>query len=226
MSSFDYKLKRQKRKTLAVHILSDGSVEVRAPYWLAHAEIKAFLLQREGWVLRQQLLQRDRLARKPDYRHGAYHPFMGEYFPLHLSISGRRSASLVDGVLVLKLPDPDNQAMVKGQLESWYRQQALQLFPERLYRCYHQLPMSILPFRALPELKIRKMRSRWGSCSSRHVITLNSLLIRYDEAVIDTVIFHELCHLWEFNHSPRFYRLLTRLTPDWKVHEKVLEQID
>lgn len=67
----------------------------------------------------------------------------------------------------------------------------------------------------LPQLRVRKMRSRWGSCSRAAVVTLNLELIRMPlECIVDYVITHELCHLAEFNHSPRFYELQARFVPD------------
>jgi predicted metal-dependent hydrolase len=79
-----------------------------------------------------------------------------------------------------------------------------------------------LPF---PELRIRKMRSRWGSCSRRAEITLNLELIRMPLDCIDYVITHELCHLVEFNHSARFYELQSRFFPDWKERRRQLEEL-
>jgi len=79
-----------------------------------------------------------------------------------------------------------------------------------------------LPF---PELKIRKMRTRWGSCTRRGVITLNLELVRMPPACIDYVISHELCHLVEFNHSARFYQLQERFVPDWQVRKRELDEL-
>ena len=76
-----------------------------------------------------------------------------------------------------------------------------------------------------PQLRVRKMRSRWGSCSRSAVITLNLELIRMPLPCIDYVITHELCHLVEFNHGPRFYALQARFIPDWKERKRLLETL-
>ena len=58
--------------------------------------------------------------------------------------------------------------------------------------------------------------TRWGSCSKTGKVTLNLKLIQAPRALIDYVILHELCHLLELNHSPRFWALLTRVIPEWE----------
>ena len=72
------------------------------------------------------------------------------------------------------------------------------------------------------QIKLRRMRSRWGSCSHQRDITLNTVLMHMPPACIDYVLHHELCHLHEFNHSPAFYALQGRVCPDWTVQKKAL----
>jgi hypothetical protein len=76
----------------------------------------------------------------------------------------------------------------------------------------------------LPEHSLRfyRMKRRWGSCSSRGVITLNTRLIERDPASIDYVIIHELCHLRVPAHNREFYELLERVLPDWKERRRKL----
>jgi len=68
------------------------------------------------------------------------------------------------------------------------------------------------------------MKSRWGSCSTHGAITLNLNLVQASAPLIDYVIVHELCHLREFNHSPRFWALVASVIPDWKTRRKALNR--
>ena len=70
---------------------------------------------------------------------------------------------------------------------------------------------------------IKKMKTRWGSCSSKGSINLNIDLIKLPEQCIKTVILHELCHLVHMNHSKEFYALMTAEMPDWKIWDKQLK---
>ncbi|MCD6432712.1 MAG: M48 family metallopeptidase [Sulfurimonas sp.] len=76
------------------------------------------------------------------------------------------------------------------------------------------------------EIKFRKMRSRWGSCSSQKVITLNSELIKVKKEYIDYVIVHELAHLIYMNHSKDFHSLVQQYIPNAKSIRKELKEIN
>ena len=226
LENFDYVVKRQRRKTIALHVLTDGSVEVRAPKWVSKKAIAEFVEERSGWVIEQRVHYLEKAALSPQYCSGAYHDYLGEPFILEVVSSTRSSVSMVDGVLLVRVKEPMDKVQVKSALEHWYARQAKIILPERLAYCYQQLPIEILDYRPMPELKLRKMRSRWGSCSSQGVVTLNTLLMQYAPDCIDYVVFHELCHLWEFNHSKAFYRLMDRVMPSWQSYKGVLDNVD
>lgn len=216
---------RSKRRTIALYVHRDGSVMVRAPMRAPFAEIHLFMLERWDWLHRQILRFREEPApRQQVYRHGESILHLGEEVTLKVNAAVRSRALLKDGELHLAVPegavaDPGALAAV---VETWQRRQARQVFPLRLAFCHEQMKELSLPF---PELKIRKMRSRWGSCSRKAEITLNLELIRMPPECIDYVITHELCHLVEFNHSPQFYELQSHFLPDWKERRRQLEDL-
>ena len=74
-------------------------------------------------------------------------------------------------------------------------------------------------------LRYRKMRSRWGSCSSRRIITLNSELLKLKKELIDYVIVHELSHLVHMNHSASFHNLVESYLPHSKILRKELKSL-
>ena len=78
--------------------------------------------------------------------------------------------------------------------------------------------------RAMGSLTIRTMQKRWGSHTASGRIILNDRLIGARRDCIDYVIVHEMCHVAEPNHSPRFFRLLRRLMPDWERRKEMLER--
>jgi len=219
--SFDYVVKRQRRKTMALHVLSDATVEARVPNWVASRDVVSFVEERAEWVLQQRELMLQKLALRPSYCEGDLHPFLGMRLPLLLS-TGSSRVDFIDDTLQVRVRNPDDPVLVKNSLDRWYRHQAEWLFTERLEHCY-QLFEGIQPPKPFPELKIRKMRNRWGSCSSRGEITLNAMLVQMPVECIDFVVTHELCHLWELNHSRRFYQLLNSVMPQWRLYEQRVE---
>ena len=100
-------------------------------------------------------------------------------------------------------------------LDKWLKKQALKIFSEHLENCYENFTRSI----PHPSLRIRKMKTRWGVCNTKtHVITLNLELITKDINCLDYVIYHELSHLVEANHSKRFWAVVEENFKDYKKY--------
>jgi len=68
-----------------------------------------------------------------------------------------------------------------------------------------------------PPLSLSAARTRWGSCSTRSGIRLNWRLLHFPLPVIDYVVVHELAHLREMNHSPRFWAIVSGVCPNWQA---------
>lgn len=106
-------------------------------------------------------------------------------------------------------------------INKWYKNQAKKLFLEHLNTQYNKFTKRI-PY---PELKIRKMTSRWGVCNIKtKVITLNLELIKRDTKYLDYVIVHELSHLIHGDHSDRFWALVEDNMPDYKKYRKEMKE--
>jgi predicted metal-dependent hydrolase len=146
--------------------------------------------------------------------------FLGQPFTLEIRRAASVSVECDEQSIRVALRDPENPEQLERHLNSWYRAQAGAIFAERLLLVCQRFP-GIL---AAPELRLRRMRRRWGSCSRTGRVTLNVDLVKLPLSLIDYVIAHELCHLTEFNHGPKFYRLLEYAMPDWKAREQLLKQ--
>jgi predicted metal-dependent hydrolase len=110
----------------------------------------------------------------------------------------------------------------KHQLvETWYRNHAEALFSTRMTLWIDRSPS--LRLAEYPRLTLRRMPNRWGSCTKAGNILLNPDLIKAPIQCIDYVIMHELCHRIIHNHSPAYFRLLTRCLPDWEKRKARLE---
>ena len=99
-------------------------------------------------------------------------------------------------------------------IDKWYKKQAKTLFLEHLDIIYNNFSRSI-PY---PDLKIRKMTTRWGVCNTKlKTVTLNLELIKRDTKYLDYVIAHELSHLIYPNHSRDFWDLVGENCPNYKI---------
>ena len=226
ISRDEYVVMHSKRKTIAIYVRQDQSIEVRAPLAASRKDVEAFLQQKSSWIRhKQQQFRAKPVREKQLFRLGSYHYFLGRQHLLAEADTSERDPQISDELGSISLrsrSDLSSQATVEKKLYEWYRLQADSVFKERLdYWCKAFLPKDLPPI----ELKVRKMKRRWGSCHRRGVVTLNLDLIRYPMECIDCVIVHELCHFKEMNHSSRFYQWMDRIHPEWRVSDKLLNEL-
>lgn len=219
-SNFSYAVTYQKRKTLVVYVHDDGNVEVRAPHGLSQKHIVRFVEEKATWIQRSIAKQTNKHQWKNTIEPGASMWFLGRPRKLEVRQSSVASILYDEEVIAVAARDPWSLSALTRQLNDWYRDQAHAIFHERLLLVCQRFPGII----AAPELRLRKMQRRWGSCSRGGRVTLNTELVKLPLSLIDYVIAHELCHLSEFNHGKKFYALLEYVMPDWKQRERILKQ--
>jgi predicted metal-dependent hydrolase len=130
---------------------------------------------------------------------------------------------LARGYLLVRTTDKTNTDRIRELVDGWYRRQARRVFHDRLRQLLPRFARVDLPEF---DLRIKKLQSRWGSCTEAGTITLNLTLMQVAKPYIDYVIVHELCHLIEHNHSSRFYALMDRILPDWRERRQRLNELD
>lgn len=214
-------VRRRRRKYMAIHVLRGGVVEVRAPLKCPNDEIDFFIRSRLDWIqnAREEMFK---LPPKPErqYLQGELQPYLGSLYRLHLIESRRHSVEPIGDQLMVGSTDPGDNQKTRDIIHKWYKQEALSMFPHRVRLCLEVLDGNP----DIPPITVRKMKSRWGSCSRNGRICLNSMLVQKPIDAIDFVIMHELCHLTHFNHGAGFYNLMDQLMPDWRVRESKLEE--
>jgi len=114
---------------------------------------------------------------------------------------------------------PQEKTKVLRAYETFYEQHANEYLPRRLE---HFAALMGLSYK---ELRIKKLKSRWGSCDSLRRITLNRELIKIEKELIDYVVVHELSHLVHMNHSKAFHDLVARYLPQAPLLRKRLKAI-
>ena len=217
-----YELVRSARRTLAIQIRQDGHVVVRAPMRLPRIEIERFVASRADWIARH-LAEIEARPVAPDWGEGRCWWHFGVPMPVLFSdrLPARQRVLLADdGLRVHARCQAAGEAAVTDALAAWQQREAALRLPERLAAQVARLGEDWRPV----DLRLRRMRSRWGSCSRDGRVTLNTALLHAAPACIDYVICHELAHLREFNHGPRFHALMDGFCPDWPETKRLLEQ--
>jgi predicted metal-dependent hydrolase len=216
-----YKVRVSPRaRVLRLVIHPDRGLEVVTPHGTSHARIEQVLGQKAGWVLRTlERVSREAVA-LPPLCSGRTLPYAGRTLSLVIRASaslGRAHVSLSGDVLTVTTGDLSARA-VRPVLEAWYRRQARDVIAQRL-----AVGNAAYGF-TYGRVTIKEQKSRWGSCSRQGNLNFNWRLLLAPLPVLDYVVVHELCHLKELNHSPRFWQLVARASPEYQRHRAWLRQ--
>lgn len=210
-----------KRKTLEIAVHPDQSVVVKAPLGSDSEEILRRVRRRAGWIRRQILYFEQFEPRTPPRRHvsGESHLYLGRKYRLKIRKSHVRQVLLKNGHFYIQSPT-SSPNHVQTLLEAWYWRKASICFHAVFHLCWEQFKHNDV---AMPDLTIRKMKTRWGSLSTSGRLTLNLDLIKAPKECIEYVVIHEFCHLFYRKHDADFYGLLDRSLPDWVQRKHKLE---
>ncbi|MDC8758777.1 M48 family metallopeptidase [Janthinobacterium fluminis] len=212
--SLEYELRRSTRRSIGFMIDDDG-LRVTAPKRITLAEIDNAIRAKQGWILSKLHERRERrvqrLQRPPMvWRDGAALPYLGGSVTLRLHQAARHRASLNrdSAELHVWVTPSGTEQQLKDKVRACLQAEAKQLFAERLDLYAARLGVSYHSF------ALSSAGTRWGSCTVQRKIRLNWRLIHFALPLVDYVVAHELAHLLEMNHSPRFWATLESIYPD------------
>lgn len=217
--SIPYEWERKKIKRLNLRVRPDGTVHLSVPWHTTLAFAEAFLAQKAVWV--QKARARMLAARKPNTQLLAGDVIFLCGIPHTVSLGqGKQYCAAADGVLCLTVRDPADAAERERVFRRFVHKEAAARLTERVQAIY---PLFSPRPPAFPSLSFRWMKSRWGSCTAaENHITLNEKLLFVSPVLADYVIYHEFCHFAHQDHSPAFYRCLSRYCPDYAAARRAL----
>ncbi|MFJ3055829.1 YgjP-like metallopeptidase domain-containing protein [Herbaspirillum sp. NPDC087042] len=217
----DFALLRSKRRTIGF-LVSDEGLRVTAPKWVTLAEIDNAIREKQRWILTKLNERRERSARRlqpqMQWRDGATLPYLGSDITLRIR-TGQRLAVYLDEVtreLNVSLPADAGEQQLKDRVQGWIQARAEELFGKRLMIYADKLGVRYRSF------ALSSATTQWGSCTSDARIRLNWRLMHFALPLIDYVIAHELAHLREMNHSPRFWATVQSIFPEFESAKKAL----
>lgn len=226
-TTIHYDLTFAERKTLGISVHPDLSVTVIAPEGSDFTLVERKVRKKAPWILKQQ---RELSRYLPDvpprqYVSGETHHYLGRQHRLKIIESPNRFEGVrwSRGFINVYVRDTLDREHVRQLVERWYRKQAKRIFNERLDACLAKAAHLGI---TQPELVLRVMPTRWGSCTASGRILLNPKLLLVPRSLIDYVVMHELCHLKEHNHSRAFFALLGMVMPDWRVRQRRLNEFE
>jgi predicted metal-dependent hydrolase len=216
-----YALKRSARRSIGFAIDSTG-LTITAPRWVTLADIENAITEKQRWIFAKLIEWQTRVEQralpKVDWKDGAQVPYLGQPVRVKLgSPQGTLAFNANDAALQLPLPLQADPQQIKDRVQGWLQSEAKRVFGERLAIYAQKLGVS---YRAYA---LSSAATRWGSCSSDGKIRLNWRLIHFPLSIIDYVVAHELAHLREMNHSPRFWQTVESIFPEFREARQTLK---
>jgi predicted metal-dependent hydrolase len=221
---FELTRKRVKNINLRIHP-PNGRVMVSAPPQTSEAQIVEFVAAKADWICRHQA----RIAAQPPrpelrYVTGEEHRFLGVVHVLEVRLtSGRVGTEVGDAAheapprLVVHARDPHNAAEVQRHLERLQRRELQRRLDTLVPEWEERLGVRTT------RIRIRAMKRKWGACHTRSGdVVFNRSLAAEPPRAIEYLVLHELAHLIEPSHGPRFQAILTEHMPDWRAVETAL----
>ncbi len=213
--ALEFDLRRSSRRSIGFTIDDDG-LRVTAPRRITLAEIDNAIRAKQRWIIAKLLERGERQAQRQErppvqWIDGAALPYMGGEIKLRLEEAPRSRLAFdpVLGVLTVGVAPGLAEWQLQERIKIWFQAEAKRVFAERLDVYAERLGVNY------QSMALSSAGTRWGSCTVEGNIRLNWRLIHFALPLIDYVVAHELAHLLEMNHSPRFWATVESVYPDY-----------
>jgi predicted metal-dependent hydrolase len=197
-------------RRISLRINAEGRPVLTLPHSRLKTEGLRFVAQKRAWLD----AQRARIPEPVPFVVGESVPVAGVAHRIALSGTARDPVRPADGVLLVG----GRAETVPRLVEGWLRAEARRALVASVAR--HSAALAVEP----PPLGLRDPKTRWCSCSSRRRLSFSWRLAMAPADVLDYVAAHEVAHLVELNHSPRFWALVQQLLPGFEAQEVWLKQ--
>ena len=216
----EYTIRRSDRARRLRIVVAPTGVEVVLPRRMALRDAEEFVAEKRPWIertLRQYKAAEESL---PPVRieDGGEIPYLGMTLPIRINVEPHRTRPGVSRrgrALHIGVTEPGEEA-ARDALIRWYKRRARIEIAERLDWA------TLRAGTTYSKLQIRDPSSRWASCSSSGGMSFSWRLLLAPEPILAYVVEHEVAHLDVMDHSPRFWKLVERRCPDYRVHERWL----
>ncbi len=221
-----FEVKRKNVKNINLNVRPDMSIVVSASEKVPVDYIIDFVKAKASWLIKNvsyfREVQPEYIIQK-EYISGETFKYLGKQYRLKVEqTTEKEGVRYYKGYIYLAVKDKHNYKHKEQLLNDWYKAKAKEKFCESLERVFPSVKKYGL---IKPELQIRTMKARWGSCIlDKHAVLLNAELIKAPKLCIDYVILHELIHFKYKNHDNNFYDFITALMPDWKQRKEILDE--
>lgn len=215
-------IRTDRSKSASIEVI-DGIVNVIVPQSISKKRIEDLIKARTTWIRQKLKLQASVVVPKAkEYVNGESFTYLGRNYRLKCVKSATGDVKLKNGYLNVPVADAMREEKLTGflrtSLEQWYFSKALEKLKEKTKR-YSEI-LGVKPI----SVSIKEYKSRWGSCSTNGEVTYNWRIIIAPHHIVDYIVVHELCHLLEHNHGPKYWKHVESVVPDYRICREWLKK--
>ena len=222
--NFDFPIEiiRTERSKSASIEIEDDTVKVTVPQNLSDLRIEELIKNRTVWIRQNLKIQTETIRPKDkEYVNGETFSYLGRNYRLKCLSGGSGEAKLKDGYITVPMERDASGATLQGcvrqSLTQWYQARALEKLKEKTKR--YSAILGVSP----QSVGVKEYKARWGSCSSSGDVTYNWRIIMAPHHIVDYIVVHELCHLLEHNHGPKYWKHVQNVVPNYKERREWLK---
>ena len=210
---------RKGMKKIYLRVEKNSDIVVKAPLRTPNYIIKKLIYDNIAELKRRQNNIINNSPKKREYKTGKTYFVFGQELPVEVVKSNKNTLIITEEkiVLVVKDENQDREKIFQKGIREKLRQQSL---------CFIKKYELIMNVKA-NELRIKKMKTRWGTCNlEAKRIWINEELVKYPISCLEHIVVHELTHLLEINHTPRFYKLLEYYYPEYRQNDILIKDFN
>ena len=219
-------MKRSNRRSIGISIERDGEIVVRAPVEAEFYDVEKFVADKQIWI-HQKLAQKKALNRvKPrrDFVNGQGFLYLGKSYRLKIIDQYENRFGKKTNITALRLWQgyfelaDSKKADARKHFIAWYKKQLIKQLKDRIPRYDKRVGVTVKDYR------IADLGHRWASCGRNGTVSFNWRSVMAPIWVLEYILVHEMVHLIERRHSKQFWRLVSRVIPDYEEHVRWLNE--
>ncbi|WP_297487375.1 M48 family metallopeptidase [uncultured Cetobacterium sp.] len=219
---FNITIYKKDIKNIILKVKNNGKVLLSVPKNTPKKFIDNFLKEKEEWILKNIKKFEDFPLKQVDksYKNGDNIEYLGIKYTLQIFSNSKNSVAINNQNISINYSGDFSQEKIKKLLYNWYKVQASIIFKETISKYLNLTDETIF------QIKIRKMKTKWGSCRpASKIITLNLELIKKPIEAIEYVAFHEVAHLKYPHHKKEFWDFIYLYMKDFKKRKEMLKYV-
>lgn len=218
----------RQRKNISIQIKPIDNVSIISPKNISKKILKEILEEKGDWIIEKlnEYKMKENEYKEKEYKSGEKLYYLGEEYVLKvIEDSSIKNRNTIDNIKfednkIIICSNNIEKEYIKKCIKEWYKKESEKIVLERIVHCRDK---SNIMMRLIPSsVKVKEQKKRWGSCTSKRDIYINSKIAMARPEVIDYILVHEFSHLEHMNHSKEFYKLVESIMPSYKTHEKWL----